>query len=170
MQLQKELEEVKARAHHEQVKNEGSVAVVDSQQSGIKARTGRTERVVDKVVDGDVINIDSSSYPTLAKANVKLTQNTVNSILRKIILLSKNMPDKYVLQHETYHGLTKKVVVVPQVSTDRNFNQFDKSLLKDVQKNLVSDTHCIENRVRIENGSDIESVRAEEEKRMILKG
>ena len=164
MQLQKELEEIEAR---EQVENEGSVAVVDSQESvAIASTAGRTERVFEEVVDGDVINIDSSSYPTLAKANLNLTQNTVNSILREIILLSKNMPDKYVLQHETYHGSTKKVVVVPQVSTDGSFNKLGKTLLKDVQKNLVSDTHC-KNRVRIENGSDIESVRAEEEKRMV---
>eukprot|EP00957_Ditylum_brightwellii_P130422 9949161-Ditylum_brightwellii.AAC.1 len=99
MQLQKELEEIKAC---KQVENKGSVAVVDSQQSVAIGRTaGGTKHVVDKVVDGDdVINIDSSSYPTLAQANLNLTQNTVNSILREIILLSKNMPDKYVLQHE----------------------------------------------------------------------
>ena len=51
MQLQKELEEIKAR---KQMENEGSVAVVDSQQSVAIGRTaGGTERVVDEVVDGD---------------------------------------------------------------------------------------------------------------------
>ena len=51
MQLQKELEEIKAC---EQMENEGSVAVVDSQQSVAIGRTaGGTERVVDEVVDGD---------------------------------------------------------------------------------------------------------------------
>eukprot|EP00957_Ditylum_brightwellii_P120182 9170604-Ditylum_brightwellii.AAC.1 len=90
MQLQKELEEIKAC---KQVENKGTVAVVDSQQSVAIGRTaGGTKRVVDKVVD--------ASYPTLAKANLNSTQNTVNSILCEIILLSKNMPDKYVLQHE----------------------------------------------------------------------
>ena len=39
--MQKELEEIKDCAHHEQVENEGSVAVVDSQQSVVVARMGR---------------------------------------------------------------------------------------------------------------------------------
>ena len=64
MQLQKEVEEIKARAPHEQVENEGSVAVVDSQQS---VAIGKTKRVFEEVlVDRDVINIDSSSYPNIS--------------------------------------------------------------------------------------------------------
>ena len=46
------------------MENEGSVAVVDSQQS---VAIGKTKRVFEEVlVDRDVINIDSSSYPNIS--------------------------------------------------------------------------------------------------------
>jgi hypothetical protein len=172
LELQKSGEELDALERQKQLENEDG----EDSQTTIGRRNQRSEEVQNDegssgttgaVIENEPsIELDPLTYPTLLKAGITVNATTLNSLLREIILVSKKMPDAYVLQHETYNGAKRKIVVVPQVSTEKSFNNHGKKLLKDVQKHLVSDAFC-KSREKNEHDATIETIRAEEEKRMV---
>jgi hypothetical protein len=149
LELQKSGEELEVLERQEQLENEDGedsqrIERRNQQCSEEEQNDEGTSSTTGAVIDNGLsIELDPLTYPTLLKAGITVNATTfLNSLLREIILVSKKMPDAYILQHETYHGAKRKIVIVPQVSTEKSFNNHGKKLLKDVQKHLVSDACC----------------------------
>jgi hypothetical protein len=116
----------------------------------------------------NIIQIDPLKYPTLVKAKLVVNSTTLSSLLRDIIKVSEEFPDSFKLEYESVNSKRRKIMIIPQISTDNSFKTNAKPVLRDLPKNLVSDFRC-KQRISREFGATEDSIRSDEEKEMVYR-
>lgn len=68
-------------------------------------------------------DVDPAKYPTLAKTNLVVNSQYVSSLVCDIVNFPRAFSDEFKVEYESTQGKRRKIIIVPQVSTDTSFKK-----------------------------------------------